>query len=422
MTESVAVQSPAAIRAALESELLLCDALAEFKTQDSFKIHHFGDKIDNIPNLTPELSISARKIANLFNEPDTEGDAFNEPPPFRFPESQERFEQLKSTSAFDDYLQFSQSQSVKSSQPSQLHVPPAPNQENQAIREQLLRPAVLPSSAQARSSSLQLPTGSRHGSREPSPVRKSSRPAAPKVFNGYIMGSGENVRFREGKCSRCRRQRRKKKARANPAPRRSAPPTAEERKLLAQAKKAPTPPTEPRRPLNNPPRRMTRATSQEAALPPSPAARARAAQRQASVSVGDGFEDCEGENEGPSFLDIIAAQQKTTGLELARVPTNTTNALAVSKQDEALTQSAREAKLGAPMYEGDIPLSRAAKASLLGWTVAEGYEGFKYISTFKKGDKIKESWLCLKCGEPKTASMQGKPTNLKLHLGSCNGP
>ncbi|CAD6943866.1 unnamed protein product, partial [Tilletia caries] len=179
------------IRAALESELLLCDALAELKTQDSFKIHHFGDKIDNIPNPTPELSISARKIANLFNEPDTEGDAFNEPPPFRFPESQERFEQLKSTTAFDDYLQFSQSQSVKSSQLSQLHVPPAPNQENQAIREQLLRPPVLPSSAQARSSSLQLPTGSRQGSREPSPVRKSSRPAAPKVFKGYVMGSGE---------------------------------------------------------------------------------------------------------------------------------------------------------------------------------------------------------------------------------------
>ncbi|CAD6929606.1 unnamed protein product, partial [Tilletia laevis] len=148
----------------------------------------------------------------------------------------------------------------------------------------------------------------------------------------------------------------KKKARANPAPRRSAPPTAEERKLLAQAKKAPTPPTEPRRPLNNPPRKMTRATSQEAALPPSPAERARAAQRQAPVSVGDGFEDCEGENEGPSFLDIVAAQQKTTGRELARVPTNTTNALAVSKQDGALTQSAREAKLGAPMYEGDVPL------------------------------------------------------------------
>ncbi|CAD6944989.1 unnamed protein product, partial [Tilletia laevis] len=395
MTESVAVQSPAAIRAALESELLLCDALAELKTQDSFKIHHFGDKIDNIPNLTPELSISARKIANLFNEPDTEGDAFNEPPPFRFPESQERFEQLKSTTAFDDYLQFSQSQSVKSSQHSQLHVPPAPNQENQAIREQLLRPPVLPSSAQARSSSLQLPTGSRQGSREPSPVRKSSRPAAPKVFKGYVMGSGEtsgsakeNTRDAGGSdgdtsshedendedlhsasklSSKVRHlsasnpaPRRspspgpsKKKARANPAPRRSAPPTAEERKLLAQAKKAPTPPTEPRRPLNNPPRRMTRAASQEAALPPSPAARARAAQRQAPVSVGDGFEDCEGENEGPSFLDIIAAQQKTTGLELARVPTNTTNALAVSKQDEALTQSAREAKLGAPMYEGD---------------------------------------------------------------------
>ncbi|CAD6893110.1 unnamed protein product, partial [Tilletia caries] len=104
--------------------------------------------------------------------------------------------------------------------------------------------------------------------------------------------------------------------------------------------------------------------------------------------------------------------------DVPQVPTTTTNALTLSKGEGSESQAAREAKLGAPMFEDGLPLSRAAKASLFGWTLSEGYEGFKYLSTFKKGNKIKESWLCLKCGDPKTASMQGKPTNLKTHLGS----
>ncbi|CAD6947668.1 unnamed protein product, partial [Tilletia caries] len=108
--------------------------------------------------------------------------------------------------------------------------------------------------------------------------------------------------------------------------------------------------------------------------------------------------------------------------DVPQVPTTTTNALTLSKGEGSESQAAREAKLGAPMFEDGLPLSRAAKASLFGWTLSEGYEGFKYLSTFKKGNKIKESWLCLKCGDPKTASMQGKPTNLKTHLGSCSGP
>ncbi|KAE8217993.1 hypothetical protein CF319_g8042 [Tilletia indica] len=92
--------------------------------------------------------------------------------------------------------------------------------------------------------------------------------------------------------------------------------------------------------------------------------------------------------------------------------------------EKNLSAAAREARLVAPLYEGKVAISRAAKASVFGWTLAEGYEGFKYVSSFRKGDKgyIKESWKCLKCGQPKTASGQGKPTNLKKHAKICSGP
>ncbi|KAE8237864.1 hypothetical protein A4X13_0g8610, partial [Tilletia indica] len=503
MTESVAIQSPEAIRAALNAELLGVDAIARFKFEDSFKIHHLGEQIDSIPNLSPEYSTSLRKVANLFNEPDTESQAFDEPLPLQFPASQERYHQLQRATQFEEYLQFSQSQSqsISSSQLSQL--PPAPNQQAEANQQkQLLQPPVVPSSAQARRpQKLQLPNQERP--REPSPVRKSSRPAAPKIIKGYVMGDGEAPTSAKGKARElgdnhgilysdedgddaelpsaarmsinARRSSTsnapprlspspgpsKKKARANPVPKRNAPPTEEERALLAQAKRVPTPLTEARRPLKNPVRPVagrpsSRAVSQEAPLPPSPAGHPSATRRQTSArqSSNDDFLQLstsdegegevvvggEGEGEGPSFLEIIAAQRSNSleiSREVARVPATTSkaltvsatgskahtaNVLTVSKEDQPLSQAEREAKLGAPMYEGEFALSRAAKASLLGWTVAEGYEGFKYASTFQKGSTTKESWLCLKCGEPKTASMRGKPTNLKSHLRACNGP
>ncbi|CAD6891736.1 unnamed protein product, partial [Tilletia caries] len=122
-----------------------------------------------------------------------------------------------------------------------------------------------------------------------------------------------------------------------------------------------------------------------------------------NISSDDSSDNADGDEDGTT------ARQKEGRSEATAAP-------AALKEPSA---SAQEAKLAAPLYEDDIPLSRAAKASKFGWTVAEGYEGFKYLSSFWKAGKIKESWLCLRCNKPKTASEQGKPTNLKTHLQFC---
>ncbi|CAD7067270.1 unnamed protein product, partial [Tilletia caries] len=144
-----------------------------------------------------------------------------------------------------------------------------------------------------------------------------------------------------------------------------------------------------------------------------------------NISSDDSSDDADGDEDGTTARQkegrsgeegpAAAAQKGSAATESGREATAAPDAL---KEPSA---SAQETKLAAPLYEDDIPLSRAAKASKFGWTVAEGYEGFKYLSSFWKAGKIKESWLCLRCNKPKTASEQGKPTNLKTHLQFCKG-
>ncbi|KAE8219609.1 hypothetical protein CF319_g6727 [Tilletia indica] len=186
MTESITQQTADEVRAAMEAELSGFDAIARFRFDDDFKIHHFGDCIDSIPSISPEYTQSLRKIAGLINEPDTEGEALNSMPSFSFPASQERYVQLREVSDLDEYLRFSQSQSTSS----QLHPsgtsqasssasslrPPAPNQ--QANQERLN------SSRHDRSSS---------SSKQPQipHLRKSPRPTVPRVIPGYFMENTE---------------------------------------------------------------------------------------------------------------------------------------------------------------------------------------------------------------------------------------
>ncbi|KAL9933102.1 hypothetical protein V8E36_007820 [Tilletia maclaganii] len=73
-------------------------------------------------------------------------------------------------------------------------------------------------------------------------------------------------------------------------------------------------------------------------------------------------------------------------------------------------------------WEGDIRLSKAAVASKGGFSLTAGYEGFRYLSSFRKNGKVKERWTCLKCNEPKMCSKQGHNTNLANHLQYCKGP
>ncbi|CAD6920178.1 unnamed protein product, partial [Tilletia controversa] len=162
----------------------------------------------------------------------------------------------------------------------------------------------------------------------------------------------------------------KGKGRANPIVARGAAGTAEERKLLAQAKVLPTSPAEKRRPLSNPPRpndsmvkrSAVRDQSQEPPLLASPALqRSVASSARLELSPSPNFED-EDEEEGPSILAIMKAQRLkalSSSRDVPQVPTTTTNALTLSKGEGSEFQAAREAKLGAPMFEDGLPLSRA---------------------------------------------------------------
>ncbi|CAD6949085.1 unnamed protein product [Tilletia caries] len=80
-----------AVRAAMQAELDGVDAIARFRFDDDFNIYSFGQTIDAIPNASPGLTASLRKVVYAFDEPDTHAEAFQSTPSLSFPQSQERF-------------------------------------------------------------------------------------------------------------------------------------------------------------------------------------------------------------------------------------------------------------------------------------------------------------------------------------------
>ncbi|KAL9935767.1 hypothetical protein V8E36_005344, partial [Tilletia maclaganii] len=75
--------------------------------------------------------------------------------------------------------------------------------------------------------------------------------------------------------------------------------------------------------------------------------------------------------------------------------------------------------------ELEVNISAPAYASKEGYTTSEGYKGFLYVKSWSKrdarGTSIKETWMCIDCGKPYTAS-QGHSSNLKTHKTYCRGP
>ncbi|KAE8237130.1 hypothetical protein A4X03_0g9215, partial [Tilletia caries] len=212
-----------------------------------------------------------------------------------------------------------------------------------------------------------------------------------------------------------------------PGPPSSGPrSTLEERTLLGLAKQIPSAESRTRASTRGPSNRSTFAGMSSSTALSIPTQRSSTSRSMTlNISSDDSSDDADGDEDGTTARQkegrsgeegpAAAAQKGSAATESGREATAAPDAL---KEPSA---SAQETKLAATLYEDDIPLSRAAKASKFGWTVAEGYEGFKYLSSFWKAGKIKESWLCLKCNKPKTASEQGKPTNLKTHLQFCKG-
>ncbi|KAE8217406.1 hypothetical protein CF319_g8498 [Tilletia indica] len=92
MTEAV----DPATAALLEAEIAAIDAVARFWFTD-MRIDEFGSQIDDIPQLSQEMTRRLRDVANALNEPDLVPTAFDEHPPFSHPESQSRYEALSNS-------------------------------------------------------------------------------------------------------------------------------------------------------------------------------------------------------------------------------------------------------------------------------------------------------------------------------------
>ncbi|CAD6927058.1 unnamed protein product, partial [Tilletia laevis] len=95
----------------MQAELDGIDAIARYRFDDDFNIFAFGQTIDSIPNVSPVLTDSLRKVAYAFDEPDTRDEAFLSAPSLSFPESQERYKALQVRESYNEYLQFASSQS-----------------------------------------------------------------------------------------------------------------------------------------------------------------------------------------------------------------------------------------------------------------------------------------------------------------------
>ncbi|KAE8217677.1 hypothetical protein CF319_g8287 [Tilletia indica] len=454
-----------------KAELSAIDAIAVFEFTDQ-PIQDYGSTIDGLaPDLSGEFIQALREVGNRLNEPDLQPTAFDDPPSWSYPESQERFSKLRSSQDLPHYLTGTGRLPDTQEQLQQLR-------DKKALSEYFnLSQSEISTQSQPAPSLLQPPSG-RQPQRQQSPVssRRSRSPQLPARMRGYDLNqdegpmkrkapagniltlsssgseeedlpSGEALRKRarvSASPSKARSTgqatstsastsaKRKGKGRAQPSRPLVTTATREERELLNRAKRTPPPDTERRAPTRGSSNRTTHAGMRSSS---SLAASPSENQNSTPQVIGDG-------EEVPSILEIMSrevdrrsvgeASAATSRKEAATsTPTRTESDAARSAKAvqaapstpaETLSLAAQEAKLAAHVYEDDISISTAAKASAFGWTVAEGYEGFKYVSSFRKDGIIKEHWRCLKCGELKMASGQGKPTNLKSHIKICKGP
>ncbi|KAK0546245.1 hypothetical protein OC844_007273 [Tilletia horrida] len=209
--------------------------------------------------------------------------------------------------------------------------------------------------------------------------------------------------------------------RAAPGP--PPPPTREERAQLAQAKKIPPELSRPRRPV--PPSPQSKASDSEEEATFSPQVRHQTGIGRSSYTRNSYTVRHPGSSAHSKKL--VNTAPPLTARDKDRRADGEKNQDTDAGEDEP-PDSEGEAdpttKAGGDIYEGDIMLSTAAKASKLGLPVSDGYAGFVYLSSHRAGDKgkIKEKWRCNKCMEAKTASEQGKPSNLITHLNHCKGP
>ncbi|CAD7069193.1 unnamed protein product [Tilletia caries] len=454
----------------LDAELLAVDTIARFMFTD-MNIFQFGQAIDAIDAVGDGLSSFARTVANLFNEPDTQTVALQEPPVLTHPMAQERFKYLQGALNFDDYLRSSQSQSQSGGSaagPSQAQSsvtvsPPPPNQQQaqnrrNAVQQHRTRtsqsrgdvipasrstspavpPPTLPSTLPATHASnarprqhLQIParaSSSRaqlqipvRASRSPSPRRS----ALPRRMGDYVVEPSSDSPVAHSK----------RKASLSPG---NASNTSGDEEGLRNPKLRKGLTLEisssdsddlPSQVHKRPRTAKAAASAGASATTTSKAKRANPEELRQIAAARKVPED---QRIGPQVSAVLAQRQahqpqspQTPEASSSLSPRRSPQRLAAPVFNNTEASSSTAAIFGktAPHYIGDIPLSKPARMSILGALsqLSEGWEGFEWVRSYRSGKRntVKEQWRCLACTGLYTCSRAGQNTNLKTHRTTC---
>ncbi|CAD6917297.1 unnamed protein product, partial [Tilletia caries] len=399
----------------MQAELDGVDAIARYRFDDDFNIAKYTNvqstgplasesTIDSIPNVSPVLTDSLRKVAYAFDEPDTRDEAFLSAPSLSFPESQERYKALQVGESYNEYLQFASSQSQQMGTQASSQAP------SQAPSQTGSTPSALRAPPSAQVPRLEVPRSDRgatsprrsaHDAESASP-RRSPRGMVPsRRLSGYAVGD-------EGNADRSARR----TSEAGPSiQQRLSDRVFSSTKTLQISSSSSSDSEEsegPRPGTKRGSRRSSDATDQGSsakrarANPPAPASRDERRQHAAAAKV-------------------------TPATHKADPPHPSREIITVEDDDHARPLRIFDGKNAHKRFmEGDIAISAAAKNSILGASQdSDAYAGCKYLSsewTDATKTIVKEKWWCLVCKEPKTASKAGKPTNLRIHRKLCPIP
>ncbi|KAL9935621.1 hypothetical protein V8E36_005198 [Tilletia maclaganii] len=463
----------------LDTELAAVDLVAAFHLTDNFPIHHYCAAADQLDNADPELVSVLREIGDCLNEKDREDEAWSQPvsslhyiitlyqgllgshlfsvcPLCLYSCQLNLSHDLAKT-----WLAAAQtSDNIQSYLDATQRTPSAADAQSFDSKDgegvfQYLKLSQSQASQATQSSILMPPPNQQQQHRVLSPERRSSRSPQPRKMPGFIIeidkgpaaaSASITTKFSNTKTifvstdsesdglaapvrkpstaqsSKTKAKRAKGKGKRKSKPRRPAssytdedgsfssseleeidqvsergPPaslSAEERKLLASAKNV--------------------SDAADKTLRPG--------QKRKRFSIIDTSEDSGGEQE--SSTKRAGASSSATGTSSSRTYTSATG---VKSRRTSKKLSVHKELLGPNVQdeELEVNISASAYASKEGYTTSEGYKGFLYVKSWSKrdarGTSIKETWMCIDCGNPYTVS-QGHSSNLKTHKTYCRGP
>ncbi|KAE8231232.1 hypothetical protein CF326_g3756 [Tilletia indica] len=415
MTEAV----DPATAALLEAEIAAIDAVARFRFTD-MRIDEFGSQIDEIPQLSQQMTRRLRDVANALNEPDLVPTAFDEHPPFSHPESQSRYEALSNSQSFNAY--------IKSSQSQEASTPASNDHRNQSEGSSVLAPP--PHQQQMLS-----PTYNRR-SRRPSPgastlsknffvgddsspaKRKRSAMIIPRRLDGPSLDKSKQPDISSSDSENGGREQDDGDGSFSDDSGLGRSPRSSKRVRKSKSSRV--------RSLGKGKGKagITRSPSTaQTTKRPRKIAGASAAERE---EIDAAAKDSSDDDEAVASKQLTAKKQQPASAisgSGSRRQVDEDGGLSDGSIKEIAPPKAKKHRAqSAPWLENGIKISKPARTSLTGRAPeSKGYIGFTYLETFKECGVIKEKWRCVKCGDPKVASRQGHSSNLASHRKTCTG-